>query len=146
MPTADITVSFVNYPKAPKKYGSIKSSEGHYYSSLPPMLRQFQVGEVCKVEYIETPEGYRNLKEKLGSSGAPAPKEAPSIRARSNPVDAENIFVSAHLKEFIANGTVTLDVDVIVQAVKVLREAYKRTLGGLENQRNDTDMRDEVQF
>lgn len=146
MPTAEITVSFVNFPKPPKKYGSIKSAEGDYYGSLPPLLRTFQVGEVCKIEYTETAEGYKNLKQKLGSSGAPAAKEAPSIRARSNPVDAENIFVSAHLKEFIANGTVTLDVDVIVQAVKVLREAYKRTLGGLESQRNGSDIRDEVQF
>lgn len=51
MPTATITVEYVNQPKPGKKMGSIKGSDGQYYGVWPNDLNQFRQGETVTIEY-----------------------------------------------------------------------------------------------
>ena len=145
---AEITIQYVNAPKPGKKFGSIKSSEGDYYGAPPAMLKMFSVGEVCKIEFTTSEDGqWKSITKKIG--GAPkqaGPIPVPQIRARSNPVDNEHIFITACLKEFIAAGKVELETTAIVTAVNTIRDAFRFTLGGLERQRNEKDMQDEVPY
>ena len=142
MPVAEITVQYVNFAKPGKKFGSVKSSEGNYYWGPDKLLHAFQQGEVCKIEYSEN-NGFNSIGKKLGSTKAPP--LTPPPRQRTNPVDAENMFIIALLKEFVAAGKVDLSTTEIAQAVKMIREAYRVTLGGLEKQRSD-EMDDAVEY
>ena len=141
---AEITVQYVNEVKPGKKFGSIKTSEGQIYACNPSLLRQFSNGEVCKIEFETWSSGGFNITKKIGTGGTPKPLAAPP-RQRTNPVDNEHIFITACLKEFIAAGKVELETTAIVQSVKVIRDAFRFTLGGLETQRDD-DMNDSVPY
>jgi hypothetical protein len=141
--TAEITVQFVNEVKPGKKWGSVKSSEGNLYGCPPALLRQFSVGEVCKIEYAIAASGFKGINKKIGTSKGPP--LSPPPRQRTNPVDNEHIFITACLKEFIAAGKVELITTEIVTAVATIRDAYRFTLGGLEKQRSD-NLNDEVPY
>lgn len=148
MPTAEITVQYRNEKQPGRKMGSIKSSEGDYYGCPDALLFQFQRGEVCTVEYSETPKrdgngSWKTITKKIGVAKAP-PLAAPP-RQRTNPVDNEHIFITALLKEFIGVGKIELATTEIVTAVNAIRDAYRHTLGGLEKQRSDS-MDDEVPY
>ena len=139
--TAEITVQYVNYPKEGKKYGSIKSSEGDYFSAMPPMLRMFTTGEVCTIEFKTTPEGYKNLVKKIGTTKAPP--LSPPPRQRTNPIDTENMFVTALLKSFIEAGKIELSTTDIVAAIQDIKKAYRFT--STEKQISD-DLNDSVDY
>ena len=145
MPQADITVQYLNINKKNPKYASIKSAEGEYYSCAPEQLKLFSIGEVCNISYQVNAKGYKDFLAKNNiTSTKPIP--IPQTRARANPADSEQIFTTALLKEFIVAQLVPLETTAIVTAVKAIRDAYRFTFGGLEKQRNDTDMNDEIGF
>jgi hypothetical protein len=142
--TAEITVQFVNDPKPGKKWGSVKDTNGNYYGGPPGMLRQFQVGETCKIEFeLGGNDGtLKALKHKVAIPQALARPVAVPPRARTNPVDSEQIFVTALMKGFLNQGDTATD---IIGKINILRDAYRNTFGGSEKQRDD-QMNDEIPF
>jgi hypothetical protein len=141
---SEITVQYVNMPKAGKKFGSIKSSEGVSYWAPPAVLREFTVGEVCKIEFKENDEGFKNINKKIGSTKAPP--LSPPPRQRTDPTDQRHIFVTALLGHFIDAGKLSLDEEMIAEAADMILRAYKRSsLGGGAAQRSDA-MDDEIPF
>lgn len=147
MPLTDITVQFVNQPKPGKRMGSIKSSEGEYYGCPPTLLGQFRAGEVCKIDFNETPKDgggtWKNITRKIAGAGPPPVIQLP--RQRTNPGDSEQIYTTALLKEFIAAGKLDLRTDSLVAATNAVREAYRQTFGGVEKRR-DEEMDDSIPY
>ena len=144
MPTAEITVQYINNAKPGKKMGSIKSSEGEYYYCAPTMLHLFQMGEVCKVEFTERPkEGggtWKTLTTKLGG-----PMKGPTpIRASTSPKDSQQIFITALLKEYVSLGAIPCDKASIVVAGNQLKGAYQELFGSTEKQKTEIELNDEL--
>ena len=144
MPTAEITVQYINAQKPGKKMGSIKSSEGEYYYCAPTMLHLFQIGEVCKVEFTERPkEGggtWKTLVTKLGG-GALKPLGPAPMRAMTNPKDSKQIFMSALLKGMVGpTDTAT----TIIQKGKACGDAYDVLFGTVAKQTTEAEMDDEI--
>lgn len=150
LPTADITVQYVNPPKEDGKNGSVKASDGTYYYVRPEMLGQFSRNMKCKVEYRASPKKdgsgeWRTVTKIVGNQSAPTvPKN--DYRARSNPAEAKQIAVLALAKECIGRLTYEqLCTDELVAILTMCSQAYDRTLGGVQAQRRD-DMNDEVPY
>ena len=139
----EITVQYVNYPVPPKQRGSIKSSEKMTFWAPEPMLRQFTQGEVCKIEYTTNEQGFHQLGKKIGDV-RPAPLSAPP-RQRTNPIDTEQMFITALCKSFVEAGKCELDTSDITTMINSIRDAYRFTLGGLEKQRSDK-LDDEIPY
>lgn len=149
MPTAEITVQYRNEKKPGRKMGNIKTSEGEYYGAPDNILFQFNKGEVCTIEYSESPKQdgsgvWKTITKKL-SGASPAQKIQPQIRARVNPAEAEQMFVAALLKSFIEAGKLNLSTAEIVAATNAIKDAYHRTLGSAEKQHSD-DMDDGIPY
>jgi hypothetical protein len=145
MPEIEITVQFVNAPKAGKRLGSIKSSEGEYYGCDPATLGRFSKGEVCTIEYTETPKDgggtWKNIKRKISTSSAPP---APSIRNRTDPKDSEQMFVTALLKEALGSGKIEPTGAAIVACGSAFKQAYRQLFGDAAKQTTEAVMRDEI--
>ncbi len=136
---AEITVQYVNYPREGKTRGSIKSSEGMAFWGRTDMLKQFQVGEVCKVEFFTNEQGFHQLQKKIWNGDAtPAAKVA--TRPRSNPADSEDILVAVLLKEPRFDEWPVTD---IVALIKKHRDAAR--MSSISAQRRD-DMADEIPY
>ena len=158
MPTQEITVQFVNPVKPGKKWGSIKTSEGQMFGCPPAMLKMFSPGEVCTVEIEEWSSGGGGIKKKIGTSKAPPlspPKpvacnvvslkqpDCQPPRQRTNPIDTENMFVTALLKSYIEAGKIELGTSDLVTAIKTIKDAYRFT--STEKQHSD-ELGDEVSY
>ena len=143
--TAEITVQYVNPPKEGKKWGSVKSAEGHYYYGPPSMTAMYQVGEVCKIEYeMGGNDGQlRTLKRKLSQTPPALARPTPSPpRQRTNPTDSEQIFCTAIRKGMIDRKDSGAS---IVAKINLLREAYRVTFAAPNRQAND-EFNDEIAF
>ena len=143
----EITCQYVNFPKPGKRLGSIKTSEGEFFGVEPSLLRIFQQGEVCVVEYTESPKTgggvWKNIKRKISST--PTALQKPPIqypRARTNPVDQEQMFVVGLLKEMVTWDHTAIE---IVEKTNDLRKVWRNTFGGSETNRDD-EMRDEIPY
>lgn len=149
LPTADITVQYINPPKEGKKMGSIKAADGQYYNVFPDLLGQFSKGMRCKVEYTSKPRDdggeWRTIKKIVGNGSAPVvPKN--DYRARSNPAEAKQIAVLALAKECITRLSYEqLNEAALVAILNMCSRAYDKTLGGVQAQQRD-DMDDSINF
>jgi hypothetical protein len=143
--TVEITVQFVNPVKPGKKWGSIKTSEGQMFGCPPNMLKMFSPGEVCTIEYEVWDSGGMGIKKKIGTTKAPplSPPPPPPPRQRTNPIDTENMFVTALLKSFIEAGKIELSTTDIVAAIQDIKKAYRFT--STEKQVSD-DLNDSVDY
>ena len=147
--TANITVRYVNQPKAGKRMGSIKDDTGQFYGCFPNMLTKFREGMNCTVEYEARPRDdggeWRTVKSIVGTptgTGAAPSMPTANYRARSNPSESKQIAVLAMVKEWVGKIAVG-DEDALVHALQVCSRAYDKTLGGVQAQRRD-DMDDEI--
>jgi len=139
MPEIEITCQYVNAPKAGKKLGSIKSSEGTYYYTDPAMLSRFSVGEVCTIEFDVSDDGkWKRIKRKISTSSAPP---VPNIRARTSPADSKQIFVVALLKGMV--GPTDTQASIIAKG-GMLKNAYDNLFGTAEKQTTETVLNDEI--
>lgn len=149
----EITCQQVNYPKAGKRLGSIKSSEGEFYGVEPSLLRIFEKGEVCLVEYTETPKKdgngvWKNIRRKISSTptvlanARTSPVQRGEMRPRTHPVDSEQMFVGQLLKQSYKPETTALE---LVEEINKLRKVWRNTFGGSETNRDD-EMQDEIPY
>lgn len=147
MPTADVTIQWVNAVKPGKKYGSVKTSEGQIYAVPPALLREFGQGEVCKIEFGVWDSGGMHITKKISSETYPAgqmPKQ--NIRPATNPADSDRMATMGMVNNFIACGRVALDVDEIARAIDVCNDGLNRSvIKGKQTQRRD-DLQDEIPY
>ena len=141
--TAEITVAYVNPPKPGKKWGNLKSASGDLYWGPPSMLAHYSQGETCRIEFeLGGNDGtLRSLRRKLSTTPAALVTPTPlPARARTNPVDQEQMFVVALLKEMVKPEDTAA---TLIAKTNTCRQAWRNTFGGSETQRND-DMNDEI--
>ena len=142
--TAEITVQYVNPPKEGRKWGSVKSAEGHYYYGPPQMLSVYQPGEVCKIEYeMGGNDGQlRTLKRKLSQTPPALARPTPSPpRQRTNPTDSEQMFVTALLKEMVVETDTSTS---IIQKGKYCSDAYDVLFGSVAKQTTEAELNDAI--
>ncbi len=138
---AEITVQYVNFPREGKSRGSIKSSEGMSFWCAPALLRQFTVGEVCKIEYTTNEQGFNQLNKKIWNGEAKtAPKQV--TRSRMDPADARGAFVTVILEAFVKAGKVPLNRDAIATARQEIGAGYDQS----HNPQHRDDMQDEIPY
>jgi hypothetical protein len=136
----EITVQYVNFPREGKKRGSIKTSEGQSYWCLPALLREFQVGEVCKIEFTTNDQGFHQLNKKIwnGQDKTLPPKQI--ARPRMDPADARGAFITVILEAFVRAGKVPLNKDAIATAREEIGYGYDQS----HNPQRRDDMNDEI--
>ena len=140
-----ITVKYVNPARAKSKRRTIKDTDGNLYGVWPDKIDMFQPGHSYDVELQEVPldDGTMlvNITDAImlaapTAKPPPPPPPPPGRRgandnghSRSLPIDdAERIFVCAALKSCMRPGEVP-DEDEVVEAITVLRNAWRRTFG-----------------
>lgn len=144
LPTAEITVAFVNEPKEGKKNGSIKAADGQYYSVPPHMLPQFAKGMRCRVEYKPFGDTGRAIQKVIGNTNMTPTVPKNDYRARSNPAEAKQIAVLALAKPLLEKlPREEVSEAKLVAVLELCMRAYDKTLGGMQAQRRD-DMDDEI--
>lgn len=147
--TAEITVAYVNPPKAGKKWGNVKDTAGTCYFGPPGMLNQFQPGETCKIEFeLGGNDGtLRSLKHKVSTTPAALVRQATPIpRAPTNPRDGERMGTMGMVNAFIHSGGVELHRDAIKAAINVCREAYNDVWGTPQKQKTEQEFSDEIPY
>lgn len=133
--TTDITVQYINAPKPGKKWGSIKSAEGHYYFAPPAMLGQYHTGEVCKIEFeLGGNDGtLRSLRKKLSSAPSATPEEKPGPmtyvpRTYSEEQKAEDIFATSMAQKGVEFcGLKVDDQAALASVLRTARAAWKNS-------------------
>jgi hypothetical protein len=138
---ARITVQYVNPPKAGKKRGTIKDSDGNIYGVFPDKISLFQPGGTYDVEIRESHVGdeiFRNITDgvlcapRKGSTMIPSTNTAPQVPGFGNGSGTskdEQLFVLAILKSLIEAGEIHADQGELVNAVQTLRDVWRQTFG-----------------
>ena len=140
MNVAEATIQYVNPPKEGKKWGSIKTSEGDYYSGPMSVIGQAKPGDVRKFNWEPFGDGTGKKIVSWLQVAQATPKQI--NRPSTSPSDSRQIFITACLKEFIGVGKVDLTVTDLVQALKTLGESYDRW----HNPQRADDLNDEIPY
>lgn len=146
--SAEITVQYVNPPKAGKKWGSIKATDGAYYSGPPAMLDRFRQGETCKIEYtLGGSDGtLKAIKQKIETPAALQRLIAAPPRAPANPSDGERMGTMGMVNSFIRSGTVDMQRDSIKNVIKICRDAYNDIWGTPAKQKSEQEFNDQIPY
>jgi len=154
--TTDITVQYINDPKPGKKWGSVKSTNGDFYFCPPAMLRQYKVGESCKIEFeLGGNDGtLRSLRKKLSSAPAPQgsavtgpapPLPYPTPPAKpyySEEQKAEDIFATSMAQKAIEFCKVPVDDQAaLTHVLRTARVSWKNSKVAI-GQKPDDEMND----
>jgi hypothetical protein len=141
MPIETVTVAFVNEPKPGKKYGSIKSEDGIYYSVKPEQLALFKAGGTYEIQYgLDKTGTYRNFQ---GISGA----------SPSNPTQASNghtksveMFVMGTIGRALQGSGTFPDAADLTEWVRSAREAWVNGFSDGSSKRANAPLDDEIPF
>lgn len=150
MPSATITVKYVNPPKPGAQKGSVKDINGDYYSVWADKIGQYQPNATYIIDYDEDTgrDGrvWKTIRSHT-SNGVP-PTPAPSSGGYSGPRrsagntyretsqrDAERMFVCSLLNASIRAGVVGINATDLVPAVNALRDTWDATFGAEDQQK-----------
>lgn len=124
MPTETVTVAFVNEPKAGKKFGSIKTDAGVYYSVKPSELPLFKPGGTYEIQFgFDKTNTYRNFERIVGAS----PKNQETVNGKD-----EAMFMTGFVNRLWAStGVVPPEAD-IEAALRNAQNAWRRVHDGGE--------------
>ncbi len=147
MPSATISVQYVNQPKAGKKEGNVKTTNGEYYGVKPAMLAQFSPGGTYTVEYDSRMWNSKEFKSitTITAAQAPAAGTGGGNYGPKDDTTAERIFVQGILQAFITAGKIEPTGVAVTGAVKTLRAVWADTLGKPKTATQET-MNDEIPF
>lgn len=123
MPTATISVQYVNPPKPGKKQGSVKTVDGQFYGVDPTQLGQFSPGGTYTVEYdTHTYQGkeYKTFRRMDGA----LPLPAPVATARPAHTQAVEMFVMGVIGRSLQGVGTLPDREILTTWVKALRWAW----------------------
>jgi hypothetical protein len=143
----EITCQLINWPKQGKPLGSIKTSENEWFGVEPSLLKIFNVGEVCQVEYTETPKKqgdgvWLNIKRKVSSTPTAAQK-APYIapKQRTDDRDQEQITVRLIMDKKITVDSTWVEIAEIMQQA---RKVYRMTW--MADKPENPDINDDIPY
>jgi hypothetical protein len=146
MAQANITVKYVNQPKAGKTNGSIKGMDDEIFGVPPHMLANFQPRATYTIDYSERKfngQNYRTVT--TAQMVSPPSQEASGGGKYGNQSDAtaERIFVCGALNAAISGGHVELSDVYLSNIVNILRSVWAETLGA---PKKADDMDDSIPF
>lgn len=166
MTTAEITVAYINQPKAGKKRGTIKGTDNVLYGVFQDKLGSFMIGGTYSITYEEsefqgsmykTIKSVQLLKAPGSSATAPRPSTGGSNTYReTSAVDAERMFVTALARAFIQAGHIQPERESVIRLTNALRDAWNQTYGAAAaakaparapvGQQPDDEMSDSIPF
>ncbi len=121
MPTETVTIAFVNERKVGKKFGSIKSEDGTYYSVKPDQLALFKKGGVYEIQYgFDKTNTYRNFERIVGSSPANA------TIARNGHTKSVEMFAMGSIGRSLQGTGTFPDEDTLFEWINAARSAWTR--------------------
>jgi hypothetical protein len=108
MPSATVTVKYVNPPQEGGRRGSIKTVDNEYYGVWPENMHRFEPGRTYRIDYAENTRGdrtFKNVKRVLlaGSPAAPLP-QAHSVPAASRSLTEGEWQLILALRSLIGNS------------------------------------------
>ena len=136
MPTATITVKWVNQPKPGKKKGSIKTADDQIFGVWADKLGNFQQNGIYDIEYdTEDWNGqtYKTIKSAALKGQASRPMgRGPMAPRETSMKDAERMFVCSLINAAIQAGKVEFTGASLETAVNGLRRVWANTFGAAE--------------
>jgi hypothetical protein len=133
MPTATVTVRWVNQPKEGRKLGSIKTDDNQLFGVWPETLGEFKPNGIYEIEYTERhfDDGkiYKTVKT-VAPKGMAPPRPAGnrfSGPRETSMKDAERMFVCSLLNAAIQSGKVEFSGAKLEAAVNGLRSVWANT-------------------
>ncbi len=136
MPTETVTIAFVNEPKVGKKFGSIKSEDGTYYSVKPEQLALFKKGGTYEIQYgLDKTNTYRNFERIVGAS----PKNQNIANGHTKSVE---MFVMGTIGRSIQGSGTFPDEEVLFEWINAARSAWSRAFAVNKSE----DMNDDIPF
>lgn len=143
MPTAIVTVKYVNPPKEGKKRASIKTTDDVLFGVWANQIGQYEVGKSYEIDYSDD-NGFFTIKssrpivlaERPSPSVVPIKSASPAPTANGNSRygttddrTAERIFVCGALNAAIQGGRIELTGTRVEDTVRMLREVWSVTFG-----------------
>ena len=104
MPSATVTVRYVNPPKDGGKRGSIKTVDDEFYGVWPETFHLFEPGRTYRIEYSEKDIGGRTLRNvrKVMLAGSPsAPLPSASVPAASKSITEAEWQLICALRQYL---------------------------------------------
>lgn len=152
MPVANITVAYVNQPKAGGKKGTIKTESGEMYGVWPEKLSQFAQGAKYTIEYdVATINGkeYKNVTRVIQGTHPAAGSQQSSGQGHNRSTAAE-IFITGMMgRAYHGTGTIPLE-DVAYEQMVGLRSAWERVwatkLQPAEQKSLSQELNDDIPF
>jgi hypothetical protein len=144
----EITVNKIGQ-KAGKKNAWLLTEDEVFYGLPPAMMKEFSLGETCKVEITRSPSktggaDFLNIVKKIWNGQQNPIKQ--QVRPATNPVDSDRMATMGMVNAFIAVGAVALDAEEIGNAINVVRAGLHRSaISGAQVQRRD-DFDDSIEF
>lgn len=138
MPTETVTIAFVNQPSEGKRFGSIKSEAGDYYSVKPQELALFKKGGTYEIQYGFDKTGkYRNFERIVGASPANV-----SVAKNGHTQSVEMFAMGSIGRSLQGTGTFP-DEDTLFEWINAARSAWTRAFSV---KKPDNDLNDEIPF
>lgn len=147
MPTAQITVLYVNPPKPGKKKGTIKTDTLGLIGCWPNQLAWFQRGQVYTIDYEDDGQ-YKNVKKVVGNGNGAALQHAPQAQANPyappprnnyqgnpNKPDSKAIFLTGVVQQAMGSGQFKAT-DIVALAVNA-STAWDQAMGTPAGPRDD---------
>lgn len=141
MPTETITVAFVNEPKPGKKFGSIKSEGGIYYSVKPDQLALFKKGGTYEIQYgFDKTNTYRNFERIVGA----APSN--STHASNGQTKSIEMFVMGTIGRALQGSGTFPDEADLTEWVRAARKAWLNGFSDGASKAAGAELDDEIPF
>lgn len=123
MPTATISVQYVDQPKPGKKQGKIKTTSGEYYGVDPTQLGQFSPGGTYNIEYdTHSFQGkeYKTFRRMDGALPLPAPVQS----GRPAHTQSVEMFTMGVIGRCVQGSGTIPDLETLTRWVKTCRWAW----------------------
>lgn len=137
MPTAQISVKFVNQPAQGRKDGSVKLANGEYWNVPLGLLGQFAPNTNYSVEFTEKAgtgqyagRTFRTINRIISAEAPKAASSGGSKYGQTDDATAERIFICGAVNAAIQAGQINVtDGPGTLEIVRKLREVWKRSFG-----------------
>lgn len=124
MPSATISVQYVNPPKPGKKQGSIKTVDGQFFGVDPTQLGQFREGGTYTVEYDTHVYQGKEYKTFRRMDGAVPQQSAPIATGRPAHTQAVEMFTMGVIGRALQGVGTLPDREILTTWVKTCRWAW----------------------
>jgi hypothetical protein len=130
VPAVIIEIAETHPPKVGKKLGAVKTAAGESFGIWPDKLSALRVGGRYQIEFDENEFNGRTYRKITNVQAVEATPPARRAAHCATEVDyVEQQFVCALLNAAIAAGTLQIQTDALVAAIKTARAAWAQTFG-----------------